>query len=72
MCATVQGQERRQNPVLYSIPVCEPFGIVGMDFKEVDESFNKNHYALVFQDYLTNGQRCMQWQIGLQQLLLNA
>ena len=22
------------------------------DFKEMDESFNKNHFALVFQDYL--------------------
>ena len=52
-CATVQGQERRQNPALHSIPVGEPFAIVGMDFKEMDESFDKNHYAVVFQDYLT-------------------
>ncbi|XP_065918777.1 uncharacterized protein [Dysidea avara] len=49
----VQGQERRQYPTLHSIPVGEPFAIVGMDFKEMDESFDKNRYALVFQDYLT-------------------
>jgi len=52
-CTTVQGQERRQNPALHSIPVGEPFAVVGMDFKEMDESFDKNHYALAFQDYLT-------------------
>jgi len=52
----VQGQERRQNPALHSIPVSEPFADVGMDFKEMDESFDKNRYALVFQDYLTKWQ----------------
>ena len=52
ICTTTQGQERRQNPELQSIPVGEPFSYIGMDFKEVDESFNKNHFALVFQDYL--------------------
>ena len=52
-CATAQGQERKQNPALQSIPVGEPFSCIGMDFKEMDESFDKNHYALVFQDYLS-------------------
>jgi len=49
-CATVQGQERRQNPALHSIPVEEPFPFIGMDFKEMDKSFDDNWYAL---DYLT-------------------
>ena len=34
VCATTQGQERRQNPELHSIPVGEPFACIGMDFKE--------------------------------------
>ena len=33
VCATTQGQERRQNPELHSIPVGEPFACIGMDFK---------------------------------------
>ena len=53
VCATIQGQERRQNPELHSIPVGEPFACIGMDFKEIDESFDKNRFALVFQDYLS-------------------
>ena len=53
ICATAQGQERRQNLELQSIPVGEPFSCIGMDFKEIDESFDNNHYALVFQDYLS-------------------
>ena len=53
LCATIQGQERRQNPELHSIPVGEPFACIGMDFKEMDESFDKNRFALVFQDYLS-------------------
>ena len=53
LCATTQGQERRQNPELHSIPVGEPFACIGMDFKEMDESFDKNRFALVFQDYLS-------------------
>ena len=52
-CATTQGQERRQNPELHSIPVGEPFACIGMDFKEMDESYDKNRFALVFQDYLS-------------------
>ena len=52
-CATTQGQERRQNPELHSIPVGEPFACIGMDFKEMDESCDKNRFALVFQDYLS-------------------
>jgi len=36
-----------------SIPVGEPFSCIGMDFKEMDKSFDENCYALVFQDYLT-------------------
>ena len=52
-CATTQGQERRHNPELHSIPVGEPFACVGMDFKEMDESCDKNRFALVFQDYLS-------------------
>ena len=52
-CATTQGQERRQNPVLHSIPVGEPFACIGIDFKEMDESYDKNRFALVFQDYLS-------------------
>ena len=39
VCATTQGQERRQNPKLHSMPVGEPFGCIGMDFKE---SFDNN------------------------------
>ena len=50
--ATTQGQEKRQNPELHSIPVGEPFACIGMDFKEMDESFD-NRFALVFQDYLS-------------------
>ena len=53
VCATTQGQERRQNPELHSIPIGEPFACIGMDFKEMDESFDKNRFALVFQDYLS-------------------
>ena len=41
ICATTQGQERRQNPELQSIPVDEPFSCIGMDFKEMDESSDK-------------------------------
>ena len=52
-CATTQGQERRRNPELHSIPVGEPFACIGMDFKEMDESYDKNRFALVFQDYLS-------------------
>ena len=52
-CATTQGQERRQNPELHSIPVGEPFACIGMDFKEMDESYDRNRFALVFQDYLS-------------------
>ena len=51
-CATVKGQERKQKPALHSIPVGESFACIGMDFKEMDKSFDDNHYALVFQDYL--------------------
>ena len=47
-CAIVQGQERKQNPALHGIEVGKPFAYVGMDFKETDQSFDKNHYALVF------------------------
>ena len=53
VCATIQGQERRQNPELHSIPVGEPFSCIGMDIKEMDESYDNNRYALVFQDYLS-------------------
>ena len=52
-CASVQGQGRRHNPPLKSIPVGEPFECIGMGFKEMDISSEGNHYALVFQDYLT-------------------
>ena len=45
--------KREDRTLLHSIPVGEPFVIVGMEFKEMDESFDKNRYALVFQDYLT-------------------
>ena len=53
VCATTKDQERRQNPELHSIPVGEPFACIGMDFKEMDQSFDKNQFALVFQDYLS-------------------
>ena len=53
VCATTQGQERRQNPELHSIPVGESFSCIGMDCKEIDESYDNNRYALVFQDYLS-------------------
>ena len=53
VCETTQGQERRQNPELHSIPVGEPFSCIGMDFKEIDESYDNNCYVLVFQDYLS-------------------
>ena len=52
-CATTKGQERRQNPELHSIPVGESFACIGMDFKEMDESYDENRFALVFQDYLS-------------------
>ena len=44
---------KKINPGLHSIPVGEPFACIGMDFKEIDESFDKNRFALVFQDYLS-------------------
>ena len=40
-------------PELHSIPVGETFACIGMDFKEMDESYDKNRFALVFQDYLS-------------------
>ena len=43
----------RKNPELHSIPVGEPFTCIGIDFKEMDESYDKNRFALVFQDYLS-------------------
>jgi len=49
-CVSVQGQGRRHNPPLKSIPVGEPFECVGIDFKEMDISSKGNRYA---QDYLT-------------------
>ena len=49
-CATTQGQERRQNYELHSIPVGESFACIGMDYKEMDESYDKNQFAL---DYLS-------------------
>ena len=53
ICATIQDQERKQKPALNSIPVGKPFACNGMDFKEMDKRFDDNHYALIFQDYLT-------------------
>ena len=50
---TTQGQERRQNPELHNEPVGEPFAYIGMDFKEMDESYDENRFTLVFQDYLS-------------------
>ena len=41
-CATVQGQERKQNPALHSISDGEPFACIGMDFKEMDKIFDDN------------------------------
>ena len=52
-CASVQGQSFRSTPALVSIPVGGPFKCVGMDFVEFDQSAYGNHYALMFQDYLT-------------------
>ena len=52
-CASVQGQSFRGTPPLVSIPVGAPFECVGMDCVEFDNSIAGNHYALVFQDYLT-------------------
>ena len=46
-CATIQGQERRKNPELHSVPVREPFACIGMNLKEMNESYNKNQFALV-------------------------
>ena len=65
-CATTQGQERRQNPELQSIPVGEPFACIGMDFKEMDESYDKTRFALVFQDYLSK------WPEGSRQNCTNS
>jgi len=64
-------QERRQNPALHSIPVGEPFACVGMDFTEMDESFDRNRYALVFQDYLSKWPEVYAVQIRLHQSLLD-
>ena len=45
---------KKVNSELQSIPVGEPFSCIGMDFKEMDESFVNNYcYALVLQDYLS-------------------
>ena len=40
-CVTTQGQERRQGLELQSISIGEPFSCIGMDFKQMDESFDK-------------------------------
>ena len=61
-CATTQGQERRQNPELHSIPVGEPFACIPMDFKEMDESYDKNRFALVFQDFKVARSLCCSGQ----------
>ena len=50
--ASVQGQGGRSKPPLKNIPVSGPFEVVGMDFKEMDQSRSGNKYALVFQEYL--------------------
>ena len=52
-CVSTQGQGRRTEPPLHSIPVSGPFDCNGMDYKEMDLSKSGNRYALVFQDYLT-------------------
>ena len=44
-------KERKQNPELQSIPIGELFSCIGMDFKELDGSFNNTHFSLVFQDH---------------------
>ena len=53
VCSSTQGQERQKKPLLYCIPVGEPFQCLGMDFKEMDTSTDGNRCTLVFQDYLT-------------------
>jgi len=52
-CASTQGQGRRTKPPLHSILVSGLFHCIDMDFKEMGLSKSGNHYALVFQDYLT-------------------
>ena len=51
-CSDQSGQTWT-NPELHSIPVGGPFACIGMDFKEMDENYDKNRFALVFQDYLS-------------------
>ena len=52
-CASVSGQGCRSKPPLKNITVGGVFECLRMDFKEMDLSHSGNHYALVFQDYLS-------------------
>ena len=51
VCLVIRLSQATPLPALHSIPMGEPFACVGMDFKEMDQSFDKNHYALVLQGY---------------------
>ena len=59
ICATTQGQERRQNPELHRIPVGEPFACVGMDFKEMGESYDEIDLHWYFKTTYQSGQKFM-------------
>ena len=58
-CATTQGQERRQNPELHSIPVGEPFECIGIDFKKLMKVMIKIDLHWYFRTTYQSGQKFM-------------
>ena len=58
-CATTQGQERRQNPELHSIPVGEPFACIGMVLKKWMKVVIKIDLHWYFRTTYQSGQKLM-------------
>ena len=52
VCASRKGRRRSKQPPLQSIPVGEPFEMVGVDILQLPPSNNGNQYVVVF-NYLT-------------------
>ena len=52
-CVFGQGTGRVQRHPLQPIPVQQPFQIWGVDIMELPRTQKGNHYAVVFQDFLT-------------------
>ena len=49
-----QHKVKKEDKILsYTVLVGEPFACISMDFKGMDESFDKNRFVLIFPDYLS-------------------